>query len=63
MPQPRPPPIVSPQKWEAREKLLVKEKELTRAPDAALLADPPVSCSSGCPATSSLGRVPIPQRD
>ena len=29
------PPIVSPQEWEAaREKLLVKEKELTRARDA-----------------------------
>ena len=29
------PPIASPQQWEAaREKLLVKEKELTRARDA-----------------------------
>jgi len=29
------PPVVSPQEWEAeREKLLVKEKELTRARDA-----------------------------
>ena len=29
------PPIVSPQKWEAeRERMLVKEKELTRARDA-----------------------------
>ena len=36
------PPIVSPQEWEAaREELLVKEKELTRARDALAARAPP----------------------
>ena len=36
------PPIVSPQEWEAaREELLVKEKELTRARDAMAAEAPP----------------------